>query len=224
MPHKIIVAAIAFALFASSAFAQSGSIVGTPTMLTPNGNRPMTMSETSLIYQAPPRQHTFQVDDLITVRVRERTTYSNTADNQRRRRIETETALTAWSRFAGFFKLPIAAAGALPEIGGSHEHRSQNRGRINREEILEFEIQCRVTDVRPNGNLIIEGNRSFGIGEEGNVITLTGIVSPLSVGADRRVDSHLVAELDIREVPSGNVFDTVRRPWGAQLIERFKPF
>ena len=223
MPHKIIAATIAFALFASSAFAQSGAVTGTPATLTPEG-RPLLMRETSTTFAPPPRQHTFQVDDLVTVRVWERTTYSNTADNQRRRRIETETALTAWSKFAGFFKLPVAATGSLPEIGASHEHRSQNRGRINREEILEFEIQCRVTDVRPNGNLIIEGNRSFGIGEEGNVITLTGIISPLSIGADRRVDSHLVAELDIREVPSGNVFDTVRRPWGAQLIERFKPF
>jgi len=223
MTKNIILSSIVFAFFTVSVFAQSGGIIGTPTLLHPDG-KPMTVQQTSLIFQAPPKQHAFQIDDIIHVHVRERRTYSNTADNQRRKRVETGAALTAWTKFVGIFKTPTPAVGALPEIGGSLEHQTQNRGRLNREETLDFEISCFVTDIRDNGNLVIEGTHRFGIGEEGTIITVTGIVRPDTISRDHRVASNQVADLTISEVPSGNVFDTVRRPWGARLIEQFKPF
>ena len=220
---KSIISALVFALFASSALAQSGSIVGTPAVLTPSG-RPMTMREASLTFQAPPRQHTFQRDDLITVRVRQNTSFSNIADNQRRRQVESGAGLTAWTKFAGLFKMPLAATGALPEVGGSLQHREQNRGRLTRAQTVEFDIQARVSDVRDNGNLVIEGNSTSLFGEEGNIITLRGIVSPQNIGPDRTIESRHVHDLVIEEVPSGNVFDTIRRPWGQRIFEQFRPF
>jgi len=223
MSSKIIIPCIIFALFTASAFAQSGGIIGTPTILTPSG-RPMTISEASLTFQAPPKQHAFQVDDIIYVHVRERRTYSNTANNQRRKRIESTAALNAWTKFTGIFSMPTPAMGALPEVGGTIEHQTQNRGRLSREETLDFEIPCRVTDIRDNGNLVIEGTKSSNIGEEGTIITVTGIVRPDTISRDYRVASNQVADLTINEIPSGNVFDTVRRPWGTRMIEHFKPF
>jgi len=220
---KIIIPAIAFALFASSAFAQSGTIFGTPTLRGTDG-RPLRISETSLTYQAPPKQHGFRVDDLISVHIKERTTYSNTAQNQRRRKIETETGLTVWTKFTGLFKMPVPTTDLLPAVGGTIDHQTQNRGRLTREETLDFVIQCRVTDIRPNGNLVIEGNRTLGIGEEGSIITVTGIVRPDVISRDFKVDSNQVADLVILNRPSGNVYDTVRRPWAARLVEQFKPF
>jgi len=230
MKYKITFIAIVFSLFyttpflTSSLLAQSGSITGTPTLLTPNG-RPMTMSQASLIYQAAPKPRMFQIDDIIYVHINDMRRYNNTANNQRRKRIETQAGITAWSKVAGLFKLPVAASReALPEIGGALDHRTQNQGRLTREEMLDIRIACRITDIRDNGNLVIEGVRSFTIGEEGNILTVTGIVRPDTIGPDFRVNSDQVDGLVIREVPSGNVFDTVRRPWGTRLIEQFKPF
>ena len=225
MKHKITLIAIVFSLFLTpSLFAQSGSIVGSPTLLTPNG-RPMTMSQASLFYQAAPKPRMFQIDDIIYVHINDRRSYNNTANNQRRRRIETEAGITAWSKIAGLFKLPVAASRAtLPEIGGAIDHNTRNQGRLTREEMLDIRIACRITDIRDNGNLVIEGTRSFGIGEEGNILTVTGIIRPDTIGPDFRVNSDQVENLVIREAPSGNVFDTIRRPWGTRLIEHFKPF
>jgi len=230
MKYRITFIAIVFSLFCPTPFltpsllAQSGSIAGTPTLLTPNG-RPMTMSQASLIYQTAPRPRMFQVDDIIYVHINDRRLYSNTANNQRRRRVETEAGITAWSKIAGLFKLPVAASReALPELGGSIDHRTQNQGRLTREERLDIRISARITDIRDNGNLVIEGTRDLGIGEEGSILTVTGIVRPDTIGPDFRIDSDQIADLVIREIPSGNVFDTVRRPWGTRFIEQFKPF
>jgi len=225
MYYKIaLLAAVSALLLVPSVFAQSGTITGTPALLTKNG-RPMTMSEASLTYQAMPKPHVFRKDDLIYVHVKDVKRYNNTANNQRKKKIEAEASITAWSKLGGLFKLPIAAStGTLPEIGGSIDHNTQNQGRLTREEMVDFYITCRVTDIRDNGNLVIEGNRSSGIGEEGSIITVTGIVRPDDIGSDRKVESNQIAEWDIREIPRGNVYDTVRRPWGTRLVEQLKPF
>jgi len=225
IPLSVPLFAVAFSLFSSTAlFAQSGSITGTTTLLTPNG-RPMTMTEASTTFRAPPKQRMFQVDDIIYVHIEDVRRYSNTANNQRKKRISAEASLTAWSKIGGLFKLPVAASSAtLPEIGGSIDHNTQNQGRLIREESVDFYIACYITDIRDNGNLVIEGNRSSAFGEEGNIITVTGIVRPDTIGPDFRIKSNDVAELEIREIPRGNVFDTVRRPWGTRLVEQLKPF
>ena len=210
--------------FVSAVFAQSGIIAGTPALLTPNG-RPMRMSEASLTFQAAPKPHEFQRDDIIYVHVKDRRSYNNTANNQRKKKIEAEARLTSWSKVAGIFKLPVAATGgALPEIGGEIDHNTRNQGRLTREETVDFYIPCRIADIRDNGNLVIEGNRSFGIGEEVSITTVTGMVRPDTIGADFKVESNQVADLVIRNIPGGNVYDTVRRPWGTRLVEQLKPF
>lgn len=217
-----IIVSVMFA--ASSAVAQTGMINGTPALLTPNG-RPVRMSDASLTFQAPPKQRVFQVEDLIYVHIDDKRSYNNTANNRRKKNIETEARITYWTKFAGLFKLPVAATGAaLPEIGGEIDHQTQNEGRLVRNEMVDFYIPCRVTDVRDNGNLVIEGNREFRIGEEGSITTVTGIVRPDTIGPDYRVESNQVAELVIQNIPSGNVYDTVRRPWGTRLLEQLKPF
>jgi flagellar L-ring protein precursor FlgH len=224
MSRKIFIFAVLALFSAAPLFAQSGAVNGTPTLLTPGG-RPMKMTEASTIFQPPPKQHVFQVEDIIYVHIKDKRSYSNTANNQRKKKIETEAGLTAWSKITGIFKLPVAASGgALPEIGGKIDHKTQNQGRLTRDEAVDFFIPCRITDVRDNGNLVIEGNRSFGIGEEGSITTVTGIVRPDTIGPDFKVESNQVAELVIQNIPSGNVYDTVRRPWGTRLIEQLKPF
>jgi len=113
---------------------------------------------------------------------------------------------------------------SLPAIGGAIDHKTQSQGRLTRDETLDFYIACQITDIRDNGNLVIDGNRKSGIGEEGSIITVSGVIRPDTIGPDFKIESNQVAGLVIDEIPSGNVYDTVRRPWGTRLIEQFKPF
>ena len=228
MSHKIIILFFSAAVCClpsavSTAFAQSGAVNGKSSLLTPSG-RPVTMREASLTFQAPPKQHMFQVEDIIYVHIKDKRSYSNTANNQRKKKIESEASVTAWSKITGLLKFPVPMTDALPAVGGKIDHKTQNQGRLTRDESVDFYIPCRITDVRDNGNLIIEGNRTFGIGEEGSITTVTGVVRPDTIGADFKVESNQVAELVIQNIPSGNVYDTVRRPWGTRLVEQLKPF
>ena len=224
MTCRIIIFTAVFVLvFTASAQAQSGTVNGTPRLLNQSG-KPMRMSEASLTFQAPPKQRFYEVDDIIHVTVKIKVSYNNTANNQRKKKIETEAVLTAWTKVTGIFKTPIMVQEDLPGIGGSIDHKTQNQGRLTREETMDLDIACTITDIRDNGNLVIEGTDRYSMGEEGRVISVSGIVRPDTIGSDHKVDSSKIAFLDIRDVPSGNVYDTVRRPWGTRLIEQLKPF
>jgi flagellar L-ring protein precursor FlgH len=220
-----------FALFfAAPLFAQSGAVDGTSSLLTPSG-RAVKMTEASTTFQAPPRQRVFKEEDIIYVQVKQKFSVSSTANNQRKRKIESKTGVTGWTKLSSFFSspfsLPLLATGGddvLPELGTKIDSKTQNTGRLTREETLDFLIACRVTDVRDNGNLVIEGTQTSSIGEEGSIITVSGIVRPDTIGPDYKVTSNQVAEFNIQNIPSGNVYDTVRRPWGTRLIEHLRPF
>ena len=224
MFKKIALVALLFLFFALPAFAQTGSINGTTSLLTPNG-RPMPMTHASQFFQAPPKQHVFQINDIIYVHIKDKKTYNNTANSQRRKQIRTEAALSAWTQISGLFKMPVTVRGdSLPAIGGTLDHQTKNQGRFTHEETVDFYMACQITDIRDNGNLVIEGIKSFGIGEESSILTVSGTVRPDVIGPDFKVESNAVADFVINEISSGSVHDTVRRSWGARLIEQLKPF
>jgi flagellar L-ring protein precursor FlgH len=224
MTYKIALTAVSVLFFASSVFSQSGVINGSPTLYNQQTGRPARMVDHSLTFQAPAKQHVFQVEDIIYVHVKDRKTYTNTAANQSKVKVETDAKITAWTKISGLFHMPVPVVGALPEVGGTIDKKTQNQGRMTREETTDFVIPCRITDRRDNGNLIIEGTRSFGIGEERTITTVSGMVRSDTIGPDFKVESNQVADLVILDIPSGNVYDTVRRPWGTRLLEQLKPF
>jgi len=211
-------------LFASPLFAQSGSLMGTSALTPKQSTQPLKMSQASLLYQAPPRQKIYKEEDLISVRVKSDWIYNNIANNQRKKSIKTSARITKWFKIPDLLAFPVKATDALPEMGGEIDHKTQNQGTLQRKENLNFTIACHVVSVQENGNLIIDGTRSFSIGEESQAIHICGIIRPEDIQPDNTISGDRVSELTITEIPAGNVADTFRRPWGTRLMEQWKPF
>ena len=224
-PRYTIHYPLLFLLLASTAFGQSGAIMGTSSLTPRQGGQPLKMSQASLIYQAAPRQKVYKEEDIVRVNVKHHWDYNNTATNQRKKNVRSSSRITGWFKIPDFFAFPIKATESLPEIGGEIDHRTQNQGTLQRRENFNFSIACRVVSVQENGNLIIEGTQSFKFGEESKIMYVGGIIRPEDIQQpNNTVDSGSVSELVVDEIPDGNVFDTARRPWGTQLIEHWKPF
>ncbi len=211
-------------LFTVHCFAQSGSLVGNSTMTPKQESKPLKMSQASLIYQAAPRQRTYQEEDIVRVYVKYDWVYNNITNNQRKKSIKTSGRITRWFNWSDFLAFPAKAVGSLPEIGGEIDHKTQNQGTMQRRENFSFTVACRVVSVQENGNLIIEGTQSFDFGEESKLMYVGGIIRPEDILVNNTVDGSSVSELTVKEIPDGNVFDTVRRPWGTRLLEHWKPF
>lgn len=215
--------ALLFVFSNAPLFAQSGSLGGTTALKHANGAS-MKMSEVSRMYQSAPRQKVYKENDLVRVHVQKRWEFNNTANNQRKKSIKTSSKISAWFKMPdGIFSFPVKSEDPLPEIGAELDHKTQNQGNLQRRETLQFDIGCRITSVYENGNLFIEGTDSFQIGEEGKIIHVAGTIRPEDIGPNNTVDSSFIDGFVIDEIPSGNVYDTTRRTWGARLIEHWKP-
>ncbi|MCL2743121.1 MAG: flagellar basal body L-ring protein FlgH [Planctomycetaceae bacterium] len=221
--YSVIIVSLFF-MTGTLAVAQSGSLTGNSALTHANGN-PMRLSETSIFYQPAPRQRVFEEEGIVHVHIKQKWNYDNTANNQRKKNIKAEGRLTYFFKIPSIWQLPVAAnPGTLPEIGGEINHKTQNQGTMKRAENLDFFIACRIVSVYENGNLHLEGTTSQGIGEEGKRMYVGGIARPEDIGPDNTIQGSRIVDLTIREVPSGNVYDTVRRPWGTRLFEHYKPF
>ena len=58
-------------------------------------------------------------------------------------------------------------------------------------------ISCVVTDVLPNGNLVIEGTRDVHTGEETLQLQLVGVIRPQDVNANNQIRSSLIANAEL---------------------------
>lgn len=206
-----------------SALAQSGSMFGATTMVTTK-ERPLPVSQTSLIYQAAPRKKPYDVHDIVVVEIVYKFRYNNANDLQKQKKLTATGGLTSFVKFPGLFKLPVPVDDPMPTIGGTTDVKVQNKGNLKRNEELKTKVTCEVVSRYPNGNLQIQGTQQLSLGEETKVVTVRGQIRPEDIRPDNTIDGDRVAGLVYQEMPEGNSFDGIRRPWGVRLIEHWSPF
>ncbi len=95
----------------------------------------------------------------------------------------------------------------IPTFGLSGKIGSNASGSTDRTDNLAASIAVTVTQVLPNGNLVIVGKRKVGMNAETQEITLTGIVRPQDIAFDNTVQSPLVADAQIKYGGRGPVGD-----------------
>lgn len=85
-------------------------------------------------------------------------------------------------------------------------------------------ITVQVTDVMPNGNLLIEGSRSVKIHEEQIKVVLTGTVRPNDISRDNEIKSSRIADTTVRYESAGPLAQNVRRGILTSLLNWINPF
>ncbi len=70
-------------------------------------------------------------------------------------------------------------------------------GKLEQSSSLTTKITAVVTDVLPNGNLVIEGKRTILVNGERKIIGIRGVVRPQDIAPDNTVSSEYVADAEI---------------------------
>lgn len=81
-----------------------------------------------------------------------------------------------------------------------------------------------VTQVLPNGNIVINGKREMTVDNETQTIKVSGIVRPEDIGQDNRVESTFLAEAKIEYIGSGVLADKQAPGWGTRILDKVWPF
>jgi flagellar L-ring protein precursor FlgH len=81
-----------------------------------------------------------------------------------------------------------------------------------------------VTEVLPNGNLVVEGGRQFQQHRETRVLHVSGVIRPADIGGDNSVQSGFIADLRMRYDGKGPESNSMNQGWGGRLMNIVWPF
>lgn len=107
---------------------------------------------------------------------------------------------------------PVAIANHLlgPFQTGS-KSSLDGKGQTNRSGTLSTRLTAVVKEVKPNGNLVIEGSRLITVNAEKQKVTLTGEIRPKDIGPNNTVSSVAIANASIQFDGKGPVGEKQRK-------------
>lgn len=210
---------------AATAAAQDSSLMLSP----PPGEESdaPSLENCSFIYSPLPPEaqiRTLALHDIITVLVDYRSTMLSEGSGELRKTGSYNSTLTDWLAFDGKSIFPAPQRRGDPTIGGQLNSQLRAESDLEAREALTFPIAAQVVDIRPNGNLVIEGRRRIRINEEVWMTYLTGSVPRQFIGPDRTVRDTSIADLRIEKYEEGAVRDGYERGWLQRLYGKYKAF
>jgi flagellar L-ring protein precursor FlgH len=167
-------------------------------------------------------QRAHQVGDILTVIVNLNDKAVIANETQRSRKNEEDSGVDA---LFGAKKYPLmnTAVGSRIFTGDSNSS-SDGKGSVNRSEALVTNVAGVVTQVLPNGNLVVEGKQEVRVNFEIRELIVAGIVRPEDIQSDNTIDSTKIAEARIAYGGRGQITDVQQPRYGQQALDILLPF
>jgi flagellar L-ring protein precursor FlgH len=167
-------------------------------------------------------QRAHQVGDILTVAVNitDKATIANQTQRSR-----TNSEDSSIDSFWGRKTLPITNTTLPATLLATDSNSSvDGKGSVNRQEALQTNVAAVVTQVLPNGNLVVEGKQEVRVNLEIRELIVAGIVRPEDIASDNTIESTKIAEARIAYGGRGQISDVQQPRYGQQLMDVLLPF
>lgn len=97
-------------------------------------------------------------------------------------------------------------------------------GVIDRDELITLSVAAVVTQVLPNGNLVIHGQQETRVSFEVRELQIAGVIRPQDITTANTVSYEKIAEARLSYGGRGQITDFQQPRWGSQVIDIIMPF
>lgn len=169
-------------------------------------------------------QRAANVGDILTIVINfdEKAIFNNETQRQR-----TSSENEQFAQFLGLQtsipKIFAGANGTNPiNVSGASNH--DGKATMNREEQVNMQVAALVTQVLPNGNLVVQGHQELRVNYEVREMQLMGVIRPQDISSTNTVDYSKLAEARISYGGRGQLIDVQQPRYGQQLFDILQPF
>lgn len=170
-------------------------------------------------------QRASRVGDLVTVNVtiEDEAKLNNTTARSRDADEDAQATslLGIETRFGEIFPEAIDPTD-LVDFGSDSSHTG--KGSVDRNETIKVKLAATITQVLPNGNLVISGRQEVRVNFEVRELTITGIVRPEDISATNTVNHEQIAEARVSYGGRGQLSDVQQPRYGQQIFDIIFPF
>jgi flagellar L-ring protein FlgH len=168
----------------------------------------------------------FSVGDIITVMVKEEITASAVSDINTKKESDVQSQADEKSNdfLVNDKGMNIIPKEDLPNWDIQAKNETKTTGKTRRTSTIETTITCFVTQVLPNGNIMIEGEKSMTVNREESTLVIEGIARPTDVTQKNTILSTQIANAQVHLKGKGPLWNNQRRGMITRVLDWFSPF
>ncbi|MGE4351069.1 MAG: flagellar basal body L-ring protein FlgH [Bdellovibrionales bacterium] len=119
--------------------------------------------------------------------------------------------------------LPEGVSGdSLVNAGSSTTNNG--KGTVDRSEKINLRVAATITQILPNGNLVLAGRQQINVNYDLRELLVTGVIRPEDISAENTVEYDQIAEARISYGGRGQLQDIQQPRYGTQLLDVVMPF
>jgi flagellar L-ring protein precursor FlgH len=174
-------------------------------------------------------QRANQIGDILTVTINIADTAS-LSNSTTRTRNNSESADTSnllgyerklWERLPGNNNATLDPTNLI-NLGSTSN--STGTGQITRNDTVALRVAAVVTQVLPNGNLVVQGTQEVRVNFETRVLQIAGVIRSQDIASNNEIPYDRIAEARIAYGGRGQITDMQQPRWGQQIYDILFPF
>jgi flagellar L-ring protein precursor FlgH len=158
-----------------------------------------------------------KIGDVVTVNIaiNDKATFGNSTDRSLNSEVKTG--------FDWKLGLNSTTTELNPQLDAKASSNTQGQGTIDRSEQIQLSVAAVVTDVLPNGNLLVSGSQEVRVNYELRLLNVAGIIRPRDISKDNSISYNKIAEARISYGGRGRIMEVQQPAFLQQVYDRYKP-